>query len=454
MRVFDRGGSFRTQLVVLTATVTAFGVVVLTVLVQVLLAHSTTRSVDTVLQDRAEAVIGSISGGADGAGGVLVVPAARLDAGVAVYDVDGRLAAGSVPSSEGALYAGLSTSPTRRSVDRPGPDESRVLAAPFTTSAGGSGVVVVTERLTPYERAESQALLVCIGAGVLMIALSAGLALWVSRRALAPVAEMSRSADDWSEHDLTHRFDPGPGAHEIAGLGRTLDRLLERVAVAIRSEQRLTSELAHELRTPLTAIQANADLALLHDANDPRDLPGDVRDNLEEIAISARRMGATIESLLDLARNGSAQALAGSCSLRDVVSEALSALDGDPADIDAAVVNDVDPRTRVLLPAALAVRAVSPILQNARRLAEHVSVSTATSRPGYVDLLIDDDGPGIPHGARESVFEPGRTTGAGAGLGLPLARRVARSMGGDVRVTDGPWATRVAVTLPSAQGPS
>ena len=74
---------------------------------------------------------------------------------------------------------------------------------------------------------------------------------------------MAERAADWSEHDLTHRFDLGPPTNELAALGETLDHLLDRVASAISSEQRLTSELAHELRTPLTSIQGSADLALM-----------------------------------------------------------------------------------------------------------------------------------------------------------------------------------------------
>ncbi len=351
-----------------------------------------------MLEDRTETVISSIS---TGPGGDLVVPDDRLDAGVAVYGADGQLAAGSIPRSERSIYADLATTRQRRTVEQTGSDESRVLAVPFTTADGGSGVVVVTERLAPYERAERQALLVCIGAGLLMIGLAAALAQWVSRRALAPVAAMTRAADDWSEHDLAHRFNPGPGSNEIAALGRTLDRLLERVATAIRSEQRLTSEMAHELRTPLAAIQANADLAVARE-----DLPTEVREDLDEIADAARRMAATIESLLELARTDAGQGLPGSCGLRDAVIEAAGPL-------DATVDISVDPAVRVLLPEALAVRAISPILANARRLADRIVVSSAPSRPGYVDLYVDDDGPGIPPGQQELVFEPGHTTGPG-----------------------------------------
>lgn len=430
--------SFRTQLVGVTGLITAAVVVALTIVVQLVLAASTTHSVDTVLADRTEAAVSSASAGPDGR---LVVAQERLDVGVAVYDRAGRLVAGSPPSSEREAYARLSTTDRVQVIGENGPDESRVRAQPFTTDDGARGVVVVTERLAPYERGEREALIVCVGAGVLMIALAVALAHWVSRRALAPVAAMTRSADDWSEHDLTHRFDLGPGGNEIAALGRTLDRLLERVATAIGSEQRLTSELAHELRTPLSVVQANADLLLLR----RDDLAPDVADQLEEIASSTRRMASVIHGLLELARTASVHSLSGSCSLRDAVVEAVASSHGG------AVETDIDALFRVALPDALAVRAIGPVVDNARRLAPHVVISAVPStRTGFVDLLVDDDGPGIAVDDRDVVFEAGRTTGGGAGLGLPLSRRIARSMGGDVRVDESPLTTRLVVTLPTA----
>lgn len=431
-RVLRGGRSFRAELIVLTSALTAIVVIVLTIVVQIVLETSTSRSVDTVLRDRAEAVISSATADADGR---LVVPDDRIDAGVAVYDATGALIAGSAPTADADVYADLATTDRSRTVERAGADERRLRATPFSRD-GAAGVVVVTERLAPYERGERLALLVCVGAGLLMVALAAALAAWVSRRALAPVAAMTRAADDWSEHDLGLRFDPGPGRNELAALGRTLDRLLERVAQAIGSEQRLTAELAHELRTPLAAVQANVDLLLL----DP-EVSGAAREQADEASAAARRMGRVVESLLELARSP-ADARSGSCALVDAIEEAA----GGAGVVE---LDGVDPSLRVLLATDLAARALAPVIANARAVADRVVVRVDRRRPGFVAIHIDDDGPGIAEAERERVFEPGRTTGGGAGLGLPLARRIARSAGGDVTVGDGPMATRVTIVLPT-----
>jgi signal transduction histidine kinase len=83
-------------------------------------------------------------------------------------------------------------------------------------------------------------------------------------------------------------------------------------------------------------------------------------------------------------------------------------------------------------------RILSPLLENGRRHARSRVRIDARSTDGRLVVTVADDGPGIPDDARERIFEPGVRLGggsdesAGAGLGLSLARRLARAAGGDV----------------------
>ena len=100
----------------------------------------------------------------------------------------------------------------------------------------------------------------------------------------------------------------------------------------------------------------------------------------------------------------------------------------------------VPPEVRLGLPHALAVRALGPVVDNAARHGQSVRVTCWVRAAGGVLVAVDDDGDGVAPEAREVIFEPGHTSAprhgqaSGAGLGLALARRIARSAGGDVRL--------------------
>ncbi len=428
-----RSGSFRRQLVVLSAAVTAVAAVLLTLLVQLVLSQTSTDSVNQVLRDRCDSVVASIEGASSDA--TLVVPDSTLVAGVAVYDEYGTLVGGNPPNAIADVYARLATA-TEPTVSSEIGDSNRVRAQPFTLPTGMSGVVVATERLEPYEEAERYALVASIVMGLLAVLASALLTAWVSRRALQPVLLMAATASEWSEHDLGRRFDLGAPTNEITALGGTLDGLLDKVSAAIRSEQRLTSELAHELRTPLTAVQGTAGLMLLR-----VDLDGDTREDVEEILLGTRRMAETVSGLLELARSTSSVATASVTHLRAALAHVTEHHRGVLLDVEDVTIG---------MPESLVVRAIGPVVDNAVRVAAGVTITLGQARPGYVAVVVDDDGPGVAPADTELIFEAGHTTRGhvGAGLGLPLARRIARSSGGDVRLERREVGSRFVIELP------
>ncbi|HWI42223.1 MAG TPA: HAMP domain-containing sensor histidine kinase [Nocardioides sp.] len=285
------------------------------------------------------------------------------------------------------------------------------------------------------ERVETYATWSTVAAGAVMVVVATGLAAWASKRALEPVGEMARAASEWSEHALDRRFALGPPTDEIRDLGRTLDLLLDKVAQVIRGEQRLTSELAHELRHPLSAIRATADLMSMRPDLDPQ-----MSEDVGEIVAWCEVMSTTISGLLDLARANDRR---GSARVEEVVAIALHGRGGVTCGGDQAMVAAV--------PADLGARALGPVLDNALRLGSQVRVDAA--RQGqWIELRVSDNGPGVPDELAGSLFDPGVSGGAGSGLGLALARRVARSVGGDVRLEERPSGTGATfvVALPAA----
>jgi signal transduction histidine kinase len=354
----------------------------------------------------------------DGAATGVTVPEGSLEPGVVVYDADGEVVAGSVGDGTrelaDRLALELAGTDEERTLDGP-EGVTRLLAVPFETPGGATGVVVVSQDTTPYERSERYALYATGILAVLVIATTALIALRVTRKALEPVAQMAERAAEWSERDLTSRFALGPPTNELAALGETLDHLLDRVASAILSEQRLTAELAHELRTPLTAIQGSADLALLRGVPDPA-----THRDLEQISASAHEMSGVITTLLDLAREESPSSRRRTCTVADLVPAVVAAVAGTVH-----VEDRTAPSTAsIAAPRDLVVRAILPLIDNAVQHAGSRIVLTAVDREDVVELTVADDGPGVADEHREEVFAPGVTYRAGgAGFVVSMPRR-------------------------------
>jgi signal transduction histidine kinase len=430
----------RAKIVASTVALMAVAMLVVGLGIQLLLDRTAQRDIDRVLHERADAMIAVVD---DASAGEIVVPSESLVTGAAVFAADGSLVAGSVDpdAREAALRLGRAGQAETQTV---ADDATRLLAVPFRTSRGARGTMVVGAETAPYERSELYALLATATLGVLVIAASAVIALRVTREALRPVAQMAERAAEWSEHDLDHRFDLGPPTNELAALGQILDRLLDRVASVILAEQRLTAELAHELRTPLTSIKGAADLALMRGVEDPA-----VGRELAQISESASAMAGVIGTLLDISRDGAASATHLSCRAADVLGEAEAALpDGVALEVRAN-----GSTARIAAPREVVARAVQPLVDNAVQHAASLVVLEAVDHDDRVDLAVSDDGPGIDAARRAALFDPGVShREGGAGLGLGIARRVARSLGGDVRVEDpgpdGPPGARFVVSLP------
>ena len=233
---------------------------------------------------------------------------------------------------------------------------------------------------------------------------------------------MTDAAEDWGSHDLDRRFDLGPPRDELTRLAATLDGLLGRIAASRRHEQRFAGEVAHELRTPLAGMRARAELAL--SGGDP----DEQADALRAVVAQAERLDAAISALLAVARQEIDPAQ-GACDLAALARE-----------FEGVEVVAPDGLARAEGEEEVVRRALAPLVDNARRHAASRVTVELSQAGAVVRAAVRDDGPGVDPALGERVFEPGvrGDHGGGAGLGLPLARRLARSCGGDVVIGDGP----------------
>lgn len=317
----------------------------------------------------------------------------------------------------------------------------------FTLHANGFDITTA-DRMDERQALRSQ---MALAAGVpfLLAALGGLLALWFGTgRALAPLARIRRllAARD---ADATEPLDDRGVPAELRPLLAGMNQHLRRTSDAIQREQGFTSDAAHELRTPLTAIDTHLQLARLQaDAG--------TRPALDEARAGVRRLHATLEQLLLLARVEGRQSFDGDAAidvaqLLDQASASLAPaqLPRLQVQVDAGVLH-----AQPAVPAALTVLALRNLLDNALRYSgDAAPVQLQVQREGSrLRFIVDDAGPGLPPELRQQAtrrFWRGET-GDGSGLGLALVAAIAQRYDGRLALADAlqPPGTRALLELP------
>jgi len=259
------------------------------------------------------------------------------------------------------------------------------------------------------------------------------LAWWWAGRAVGPLDRVRRVAEEIESSDLSRRIDLPRGPTEVVALAAGFDAMLDRLERAVTTQAALIEEASHELRTPLAVVLTSADVALSH----PDPTLEEHRAALERSRAAALRMRSTVEDLLVEAR-GRARSL--DRQPVDLVA-LVRTVTAEVAVVAAAAGVEVVVEGPDALPGAVdeasVRRAVANLVDNAVRhgpAGSTVEVAVAAV-DGTAVVTVTDHGPGIAPDQQDLVFERfwrGPGTAAGAGLGLPIARQVARAHGGDV----------------------
>ena len=233
--------------------------------------------------------------------------------------------------------------------------------------------------------------------------------------------------------------DAGPirpeGAVEVRQAATAFNRMQERIRRFLVQRTEMLAGVSHDLRTPLTRLR----LALAMLPQDP-----EYAADIAEMTADVEEMERMIGGYLAFARGEQteqAQPVDISGVLEDVVAGARRA----GATVDLAAQNGLVLKLRQ----DAIRRAITNLVDNARRHAARVALSTQSSDHS-VQVMVDDNGPGIPPDRRESVFKPFESgTGGGTGLGLTIARDIVRAHGGDITLEDSPLGgLRARVRLP------
>jgi signal transduction histidine kinase len=280
---------------------------------------------------------------------------------------------------------------------------------------------------------------IMVAAAVAGLLASAGAA-FMARRVVRPLSELTRAAAAVAAGSATpHVAEQGP--EDVRNAAIAFNAMAATVTKTLESQRHLLSAVGHDLRTPLTAMRIN--LEFVEDS----ELRDGLLRNLDELqALTEQVLAAAKGAGGEQRRSVDLSALVESlCTDLDEIGEPVSWANHSPAPIFCRP-NEIK-------------RAVRNLVENAVAYGHKADVRIANTGDGY-DVVVEDEGPGIPETDRQRVFEPfvrlessrNEATG-GTGLGLTLVKAIAEGHGGAVILESRPGGgLRARIHLPRAAG--
>jgi signal transduction histidine kinase len=340
-------------------------------------------------------------------------------------------------------------------------DAYRAILMAIPSSGQNAGwLILATPRPTSPEL--STFLLTMLVVGSIILVLSAAGGYWLAVRAMRPVQALTQTAAEIGEGDLRRRLGSS-STDELGQLGQTFDRMLDRLEAAFDRERQFTSDASHELRTPLSIVDLEVTRALAA----PRSAE-EYRSALTTIQAETNVMIRLVGGLLTLARADTQRARLtwetldlGDLSL-EVVERLATLSNRAGVRLQTGDLPEVVIRGDRMLVGQLLTNLVENAIKYTSGVGSLVTVTVGERREGsraWASVRVEDDGPGIEPEDVPRVFErfyrvdrarserdlaaqllprhPSERAleARGSGLGLPIARWIARAHGGDVDLT-------------------
>lgn len=419
--------------------------------------HFSRQSYDAALYDSARSLATQVKFVAGRA--TLDLPRSALE--IFEWDVMDRTFY-AVESERHGLILGHSNFPKPRDVPR-----SDLEPHFFDSEFGGEAIRAVVIRLpTPSDvilvevgetlakrSALTNEVLLSMVAPQLVLVIGAVLMLWLGiRGGLAPLDAVAAAIERRDPSDLRPIDDTGPT--EVRPLTRALNEMLRALAAAHASQRRFISNAAHQLRSPLAALQVQAERAL-RDSE-----PAIHAQALQHVVTGVGRVAHLARQLLTLARaepevlsNQRLEDVDLALIAREVTADWVPQALTQGSDLGYA---GADSGALIQGDASLLKEMLVNLIDNALRYGgKGARITVELAIGDDIRLSVEDDGPGIPADARESVFDrfvrlPG-SHGDGCGLGLAIVREIATLCHGKAAIVAGAGGkgTRVEVTFPN-----
>ena len=465
--------SVRTRLTLWYIGALALVLVGYSVGVYALIEHNTLRRVDTELQQAMEGTAGllafevterenelavSKSDSADEEvekGGAEIESIEELSQNVlrdrylphqsaAIYDATGRLlgeqrARGDAAERLAVSLDGIADQVSLRTQpESAGGDERRIAFQRVIIPSSAPYFIVVSQSLKPVKE-ELERLRGIFYVAVPVALTLAGLGGWfLARKSLSPVKKMSDAARRMGAENLEERLPVANPRDELGQLAVTVNELLSRLDAAFEQQRQFMADASHELRTPLSVMNTTAQVTL----EKARREEAEYRDAMGIIAEQTRRLARIVEDMFTLARvdAGRRELQKSSFYLDELLAETVRAARMLAERKDVAVTFASPGETPYFGDEDLLRQMVLNLLDNAIRhtpAAGVVDVQLSRQESSHL-IAVADTGPGIPAEAQPHIFErfyrvdksrtrSSEANGTGAGLGLSIARWIARA---------------------------
>ena len=298
-------------------------------------------------------------------------------------------------------------------------------------------------------------------AGVVTTILGIAFGRFAASRSLRPLADVSRAAGAIAGGELDTRLDEDAADPDLEGLTLSFNAMVDQLQERIEREARFNSDVSHELRSPLTTLAAS--LEVLQADRDK--LPARSQRALQLLAADLQRFQRMVADLLEMSRAdaGSVDVFLEEVNVGELVERSvetgLGHMDGKSNGAAPPVLVDPGVRTwRVGADKRRFERVMVNLMENAANYGGGVTeIGVGPGAGDWVEVTVDDAGPGIEAAERTKVFERfyrgsaagRRGTGTGTGLGLALVAEHMRVMRGTARVESSPeGGARIVLSLP------
>ncbi len=298
---------------------------------------------------------------------------------------------------------------------------------------------------------------ILVGVTIGSTLLGAVLGFYSARRALQPLRQVSMAAEAIAEGDFSARLDPtlDPGLRQIT---QSFNEMVDALQARIERDERFASDVSHELRSPLMTLAASVEVLERRRA----ELPEPAQQAADLLKKDLSRFQRLVEDLLEISRIdvGAVELDAGPIVLRDFLGFVVAQSNSPSVPISHD--RGLDSLVVVADKRRLA-QAITNLLDNAAKYgggATSISFRVVGTQAELVQILVDDEGPGVEPADRDRIFDRftragsdagRRETAKGVGLGLSLVTEHVRLHGGRIWVTDresGQSGARFIIELP------